>query len=88
MSLTSVISITPATPVTPATSVTHATSITPATPVTPTSSVMFVRPLKINGLFLVQIFPKLSVCAKTKQAGKNKEYNVHTEHKTISSFGW
>ncbi len=36
-----------------------------------------VRPLKINGLFLVQNFPKLNARAKTKQAGKNKAYNVH-----------
>ena len=34
--------------------------------------VTLIRPLKINGLFLVQNFPKLNARAKTKQAGKNK----------------
>ncbi len=31
-----------------------------------------IRPLKINGLFLVQNFPKLDARAKVKQTGKNK----------------
>ncbi len=37
-----------------------------------------VRPLKINGLFLVQNFPKLNARAKTKQEGKKqKQRCVH-----------
>ncbi len=44
---------------------------------------LVIRPLKINGLFLVRNISKL----EDKTSRKKQKYNVHTEHRTSSSIG-